>query len=80
MRTKIKERWSGQDYAEMGSSEDEDMVFDKATRKGTAVEMAPLLGRVVSPAKTSISHYSKCTNCDILRTGYVGARLHSRDR
>lgn len=47
-RYKLRQKWSGDDYAEIASSDDEDTPYDTAIRQGTQVEIAPILDRVVN--------------------------------
>jgi hypothetical protein len=44
---KLHQKWTGDDYAEIASMNDEDTIYDTRAREGTAVEIAPILDRVV---------------------------------
>jgi hypothetical protein len=46
-RIKLRQRWTDDDYADGGSSDDEDTVYDMHTREGSHVEQGPVLDRVV---------------------------------
>ena len=41
-------QWPEDDYADIESSDDEDMTYDQTTRVGRQVEAGPILDRVVS--------------------------------
>jgi hypothetical protein len=47
MHIKLRQRWTNDDYANGGSSDDEDTVYDTRTREGSHVEMGPVLHLVV---------------------------------
>jgi hypothetical protein len=44
---KLRQKWTGDDYAEIASSDDEDTIYDTCAREGTIVEIAPILDRQV---------------------------------
>ena len=46
-RAKLKGQWTQADYGDIQSSDDEDTLYDLATRSGTLVEATPILDRVV---------------------------------
>ena len=46
-RCRLRPQWTGDDYCDMESTDDEVTTYDKATRLGTQVEAAPILDRVV---------------------------------
>jgi hypothetical protein len=46
-RIKLRQRWTNDDYADGGSSSDEDTVYDTRTREGSYVEQGPIPDRVV---------------------------------
>ena len=46
-RCRLRKQWTCVDYANIDSTDDEGMTYDKATRLGTQVEVAPVLDRVV---------------------------------
>ena len=46
-RTRLRQQWTGVDYANIESSEDEDTVYDRSTREGRVVEAGPMFDRVV---------------------------------
>jgi hypothetical protein len=54
IRTKLKGQWTGADYADIQSSDDEDTSYDLATREGTVVEATPILDRMVWSPNTTI--------------------------
>ena len=56
-RTKLKVQWTQTDYADIESSDDEQMSYDLATRAGTQVEPAPILDRVVMSTITPSFKY-----------------------
>jgi hypothetical protein len=47
-RYKLRQKWMGDDYADIASSKDEDTSYDIRTRECTVVEITPILDRVVS--------------------------------
>jgi hypothetical protein len=53
-RTKLKGQWTGADYADIQSLDDEDTSNDLATQEGMVVEAAPILDRVVWSPNTTI--------------------------
>jgi hypothetical protein len=46
-RIKLCQHWTDDDYADSGSSDDEDTVYDMHTQEGSHVEQGPVLGCVV---------------------------------
>jgi hypothetical protein len=46
-RVKLRQRWTDEDYADGGSSDDEDTMYDMRTQEGSHVEQGPVLDRVV---------------------------------
>ena len=46
-RCRLRSQWTGDDYGDMESTDDEVTTYDEATRLGTQVEAAPILDRVV---------------------------------
>jgi hypothetical protein len=46
-RIKLRQRWTDGDYADGGSSDDEDTVYDMRPREGSHVEQGPVLNRVI---------------------------------
>jgi hypothetical protein len=46
-RIKLRQRWTDNDYADDGSSDDEDTIYDTRTQEGSHVEQGPVLDRVV---------------------------------
>ena len=46
-RTSLRQQWTGVDYADIESSEDEDTVYDRSTREGRVVEAGPMFDREV---------------------------------
>jgi hypothetical protein len=46
-RIKLRQRWTDDDYADGGSSDNEDTVYDTRTQEGSHVEQGPVLDRVV---------------------------------
>jgi hypothetical protein len=53
-RYKLRQKWMGDDYADIASSKDEDTSYDIRTREGTVVEIAPILDRVGSSVMRSV--------------------------
>jgi hypothetical protein len=51
---KLKGLWTGADYADIQSSDDEDTSYNLATQEGMVVEAAPILNRVVWSPNTTI--------------------------
>ena len=47
-RCRLRLQWTEDDYADIESSDDEDMVYDQSTRAGRQVEAGPILDRLVS--------------------------------
>ena len=47
-RCRLRLQWTEADYADIESSDDEDMAYDQSTRAGRQVEVGPILDRVVS--------------------------------
>ena len=47
-RCRLRLQWIEDDYADIESSDDEDMAYDQSTRAGRLVEVGPILDRVVS--------------------------------
>ncbi|RLN00226.1 uncharacterized protein C2845_PM06G03970 [Panicum miliaceum] len=45
-RYKLRQKWTGDDYANIASSKDEDTRYDVRAREGTVVQIAPILDRV----------------------------------
>ena len=45
--TRLRQQWTGVDYANIESSEDEDTVYDRSTQEGRVVEAGPMFDRVV---------------------------------
>jgi hypothetical protein len=43
----LKKEWTAVDYADIGSSEDEETSYDLAARSRMLIEAAPVLDRVV---------------------------------
>ena len=58
-RTKLCQRWTDADYANMGDSDDDNTLYDTRTREGSHVQLAPILDRVVTifPTNTIVSHF-----------------------
>jgi hypothetical protein len=51
----LKAQWTQEDYMDIQSSDNEDTLYDLATREGTVVEAAPILDQVVwSPKITFV--------------------------
>ena len=44
---RLRQQWTGVDYADIESSEDEDTVYDRSTREGRVVEAGPMFDHVV---------------------------------
>jgi len=44
---RLRQQWTGVDYADIESSEDEDTVYDRSTREGRVVEAGAMFDRVV---------------------------------
>jgi hypothetical protein len=44
---RLRQQWTGVDYADIESSDDEDTVYDRSTREGRVVEAGPMFDRVV---------------------------------
>jgi hypothetical protein len=44
---KLRQCWTNDDYADGGSSDDEDTMYDTRTREGSHVEQGHILDRVV---------------------------------
>ncbi|CAN6240298.1 unnamed protein product [Urochloa humidicola] len=51
---KLRQRWTGADYADIASSDDDNMTYDKACREGTVVELAPILDRAGTSIRDSV--------------------------
>ena len=47
-RCRMRVQWTEDDYADIKSSDDEDMAYDQSTCAGRQVEVGPILDRVVS--------------------------------
>jgi hypothetical protein len=47
MRIKLRQHWTDDDYADGGSFDDKDTVYDTRTREGSHVEHGLILDRVV---------------------------------
>jgi hypothetical protein len=47
MRVNLRQRWTDENYADSGSSDDEDTVYDTRTWEGSHVEQGPVLDHVV---------------------------------
>ena len=45
---RLRLQWIEDDYADIESSDDEDMAYDQTTRVGRLVKAGPILDRVVS--------------------------------
>ena len=45
---RLRVQWTEDDYADIESSDDEDMTYDQSTCAGRQVEAGPILDRVVS--------------------------------
>jgi hypothetical protein len=50
----LLQKWTGDDYTYITSSEDEDTSYDLRAREGTVVDIAPILDRVVSTNFNSV--------------------------
>jgi hypothetical protein len=46
-RIKLRQRWTDDDYADDGSSDNEDTVYETRIWEGSHVEQGPILNRVV---------------------------------
>jgi hypothetical protein len=46
-RYRLRQRWTQDDYADIASSDDENTTYDVRGREGQAVELGPILDRVV---------------------------------
>jgi len=55
-RTRLRQQWTGLDYADIESSDDEDTSYDRSTREGRVVEAAPMLDRVVCSILLTFVH------------------------
>ncbi|TVU26210.1 hypothetical protein EJB05_28747, partial [Eragrostis curvula] len=54
-RYRLRQTWTDRDYADMGSSDDENTPYDVATRQGTVVEIGPVLDRVGRDIRRSVN-------------------------
>jgi hypothetical protein len=59
-RIKLHQRWIDDDYAEGGSSTDEDTAYDTHTLEGSHVELGPILDRVVCFLSTLYRFFKRC--------------------
>jgi hypothetical protein len=57
---KLRERWTNDDYAEGGSSVNEDTTHDTRTREGSHVELGPVLDHVVCFLSTLYAFLEHC--------------------
>jgi hypothetical protein len=70
-RIKLCQCWTDDDYANGGSSDDEDTIYDARTREGSHVEQGPVLNRVVCYLATlfrfcnDVSFYSNMDCCSV---------------
>ncbi|CAO2043452.1 unnamed protein product [Urochloa humidicola] len=54
-RYKLRQRWTGADYANIASSDDDNTTYDKQCREGTVVELAPILDRAGTSIRDSVT-------------------------
>ncbi|CAN6215829.1 unnamed protein product [Urochloa humidicola] len=54
-RYKLRQRWTGADYADIASSDDDDTTYDRRCREGNVVELAPILDRVGTSMRDSVT-------------------------
>ncbi|CAN6247071.1 unnamed protein product [Urochloa humidicola] len=54
-RYKLRQRWTGADYADIASSDDDNTTYDKACREGIVVELAPILDRAGTSIRDSVT-------------------------
>ncbi|CAN6174337.1 unnamed protein product [Urochloa humidicola] len=54
-RYKLRQRWTGVDYADIASSDDDNTAYDRACREGTVVELAPILDRAGTSIRDSVT-------------------------
>ncbi|CAN6327793.1 unnamed protein product [Urochloa humidicola] len=54
-RYRLRQKWTGEDYADIASSDDDDTQYDKQCREGTVVELAPILDRVGTSISESVT-------------------------
>ncbi|CAN6218399.1 unnamed protein product [Urochloa humidicola] len=54
-RYKLRQRWTGVDYADIASSDDDDTAYDQRCREGNVVELAPILDRVGTSMRDSVT-------------------------
>jgi hypothetical protein len=55
---KLCQWWTNDDYADGGSSNNEDTVYDAHTREGSTIEQGPILDRVVCYLATLLCFYN----------------------
>jgi hypothetical protein len=71
MCIKLQQRWTNVNYADGGSSDDEDNIYDACTRQGSTVELGPVIDRVVCYLATlfcfcnDVSFYSNMDYCRV---------------
>lgn len=53
-RYRLRTAWTRDDYAEIASSDDEDTAYDLRGRAGRAVELGPILDRVVCQLRNKL--------------------------
>ncbi|CAN6305867.1 unnamed protein product [Urochloa humidicola] len=54
-RYKLRQRWTGADYADIASSDDDNTIYDRKCREGNVVELAPILDRVGTSVRDSVT-------------------------
>jgi hypothetical protein len=59
-RIKLRQRWTDDDYVDVGSSIDEDTTNDTRTQDSSHVELGPVLDRVVCFLSTLYGFSGHC--------------------
>jgi hypothetical protein len=60
---KLRQRWANEDYVNVGSSEDEDTLYDTRTRDGSHVETGLVLDHVVCFLSILYMLFKHCFLC-----------------
>jgi hypothetical protein len=55
---KLRQRWTDDDYADGGFSDDDNTIYDMCTQEGSHVELGPILDRVVCFLPTLFCFFS----------------------
>jgi hypothetical protein len=56
-RYRLRQRWTHDDYTDIASSDDENSTYDVRGREGRAVQLGPILDRVVGSLRLKTRNF-----------------------